>query len=138
MSTSTYGGARPMVGWIVFAATMLMVLGSIDFIEGLIAAIRKHYYVATPSQIIVFNTQTWGWLTLLWGIVIFLAGLSLWRGASWARWFAVVVVCINLIGQLMWLGSSGYVVWTLTVIAIDFMVIYALLVRWEGYSEMTA
>src|SRR5690349_7460685 len=128
MSTSTYGGARPTVGWTVFAARMLMVLGSIDFIEVLFAAIRKHYCVATPSQIVVFKTQTWGWLTLLWGIVIFLAGLSLWRGASWARWFAVVVVCINLIGQLMWLGSSGYVVWTLTVIAIDFMVIYALLV----------
>src|SRR5690348_6040722 len=137
MSTSTYGGARPMVGWIVFAATMLMVVGSIDFLEGLIAAIRKQYYVATPRQIIIFNTTTWGWLTLLWGIVLFLAGLSLWRGSSWARWFAVVVTVINLFGQLAWLGAS-YPLWTLTVIAIDIMIIYALIVRWEGYSEMTA
>jgi hypothetical protein len=137
MSTTTYGGARPMVGWIVFAATMMMIIGSVSFLEGLIAAIRKQYYVATPSQIIVFNTQTWGWLTLLLGIVLFLTGLALWNGAGWARWVALVAVSINLIGQLAWLGS-GYPVWTLTIIAIDIIVIYALTARWTGYSEATA
>jgi hypothetical protein len=137
MSTTTYGGARPMVGWIVFAATMMMIIGSVSFLEGLIAAIRKHYYVMTPSQIIIFNTTTWGWLTLLLGIVLFLTGLALWNGSSWARWVSIVVVSINLLGQLAWLGSS-YPVWTLTVIAIDIIILYALTARWTGYSEITA
>src|SRR3954469_20135515 len=60
--------ARPMAGWIVFAATMMMVIGSIDFFEGLIAVIRKQYYALTPNQVIVFNMTTWGWLMMLFGI----------------------------------------------------------------------
>jgi hypothetical protein len=124
-----------MAGWIVFAAAMMMVIGSIDFIEGLIAVIRKQYYVVTPSQIIVFNVTTWGWLTLIWGIVLFLAGMALWSGQSWARWFAIVACSINVLGQLSWLGSSSYPVWTLTAIALDIIVIYALTVRWTGYPD---
>jgi hypothetical protein len=124
-----------MAGWIVFAAAMMMVIGSIDFIEGLIAVIRKEYYVVTPSQIIVFNVTTWGWLTLIWGIVLFLAGMALWSGQSWARWFAIVACSINVLGQLSWLGSSSYPVWTLTAIALDIIVIYALTVRWTGYPD---
>jgi hypothetical protein len=64
--------------------------------------IRKHYYVVTPNQIVVFNVTTWGWLTLIWGIVLVLAGLALWSGATWARWFSIVAVSINLLGQLGW------------------------------------
>jgi hypothetical protein len=125
-----------MAGWIVFAATLLIVMGSINFIEGLIAAIRKEYYVLTSNQIIVFDMTTWGWLTLIWGIVLILAGLALWRGASWARWFAIVAVSINVLGQLSWLGSTSYPLWTLSAISIGIIVIYALTVRWEGYPEM--
>jgi predicted membrane protein DUF2127 len=137
MTTTAYSGsaARPMAGWIVFAAAMMMVIGAIDFIEGLIAVIRKHYYVVGPNQIVVFNMTTWGWLTLLWGIVLFLAGMALWSGQSWARWFAIVVCCINIIGQLLWLGSTTTPVWTLTVIALNIIVVYALTARWTGYPE---
>jgi hypothetical protein len=137
MTSTAYSGtaARPMAGWIVFAAAMMMVIGSIDFIEGLIAVIRKQYYVLTANQIIVFNVTTWGWLTLLWGIVLFLAGLALWSGQSWARWFTIFACSINILGQLLWLGSSAYPLWTLTAIALGIIVIYALTVRWSGYPE---
>ena len=137
MTTTAYSGssARPMTGWIVFAAAMLMVIGSIDFFEGLIAVIRKQYYVLTPNQIVVFNVTTWGWLTLIWGIVLFLAGLALWSGASWARWFTIVAVVINTLEQLAWLGSSQYPLWTLVSIVLGIVVIYALTVRWSGYPD---
>jgi hypothetical protein len=137
MASTAYSGtaARPMAGWIVFAATMMMVIGSIDFFEGLIAVIRKQYYVLTPNQVIVFNVTTWGWLTIIWGIVLFLAGLALWSGASWARWFTIVACCINVLGQLAWLGSTSYPLWTLTSIVLGIVVIYALTVRWSGYPE---
>jgi hypothetical protein len=137
MTTTAYSGtaARPMAGWIVFAATMMMVIGSIDFFEGLIAVIRKQYYVLTPNQLVVFNMTTWGWLMMLWGIVLFLTGLALWSGASWARWFTVVVCTINVLGQLGWLGSSQYPLWTLTSVVLGIVVIYALTVRWTGYTD---
>lgn len=140
MTTTAYSGtgARPMAGWIVFAAVLMMVIGSIDFIEGLIAVIRKEYYVLTPNQVIVFNMTTWGWLTLLWGILLFLAGMALWAGQGWARWFTVVACCINILGQLSWLGSGSYPLWTLTAITLNIIVVYALTARWTGYSDTVA
>src|SRR5215475_13150693 len=126
---------EPMTGWIGFAAIMMLIIGSIDFLEGLIAVIRKTYYVYTPNQIIVFDVKTWGWLTLIWGIVLILVGLALGNGASWARWFTIVAVSINVLGQLSWLGSSAYPLWTLVGITLSVIVLYALLVRWEGYPE---
>jgi hypothetical protein len=78
--------APAMAGWITFAASVMLIVGSIDFFEGLTAVIRKQYFVVGPNQVIVFNTTTWGWLMLVWGIVMILAGLALWGGAGWARW----------------------------------------------------
>jgi hypothetical protein len=124
-----------MAGWIVFASFVMMIVGAIDFFEGLTAVIRKQYYVLTPNQIVVFNVQTWGWLMLIWGIVLFLAGLALWRGAGWARWFTVVAASVNVLGQLGFLGSTSYPLWSLTSIALGIVVIYALTARWEGYAQ---
>jgi hypothetical protein len=125
----------PMAGWIVFAAVVMLIVGTIDFFEGLVAVIRKQYYVLTPNQIIVFDVKTWGWLTLLWGILLLIAGLALWTGAGWARWFTIVVASINVVAQLGFLGSATYPLWALTGIALSIVVIYALCARWEGYPE---
>jgi hypothetical protein len=117
-------------GWVGFAAIMAMIIGSLDFFEGLIAIIRKQYYAVTPEHIIVVNTTTWGWVTLLWGIVVFCAGLGLAAKAGWARWFTIIVVTLNLIGQLGWLGSSQYPLWSLTLVALQIVVLFALTARW--------
>ena len=131
-ASTAYSGARarPMAGWIVFAATMLLVIGSIDFFEGLIAVIRKQYYVLTPNQIIVFNVTTWGWLTLLWGVVLAFVGLGLVSGATWARWVSIVVVSITVIEQLAFVGSSSYPLFALAVLGLSIVILYALIVRW--------
>ncbi len=63
-------------GWIAFAGWLMVIIGTIDFFQGLIAVIRDQYYVFTPNQIVVFDMTTWGWITLIWGIVLGLAGLG--------------------------------------------------------------
>ena len=73
-------------GWIGFAGLLLVIIAMIDFFEGLIAIIRGSYYAVTPNQIIVFDTTTWGWLTLIWAVVIGLTGFGLLSGSTWARW----------------------------------------------------
>lgn len=118
-------------GWVGFAAIMMVVIGSIDAFEGLIAIIRSDYYQYTANGVIIFSTTKWGWLMLLWGILLVMVGLALAAKSSWARWTSVVLIIINLLAQLGWLGSSPYPVWTLTVIALQIIVLYALTVRWS-------
>ena len=100
--------------------------------------IRKHYYVVTSNQIIVFDMRTWGWVTLAWGAVLFLSGLALWSGADWARWFAIVLASLNILEALAWLGSNAYPLWTLVIIGLNVTVLYALCARWPGHPEQQA
>jgi hypothetical protein len=122
-------------GWIAFAGLLMIVLGFIDFFEGLIAVIRKEYFVAAPNQIIVFNVSTWGWLTLLWGIVLAFVGLGLLNGSSWARWVSIVVIVVTIFEQLAFVGSAAYPLWALTVLVLSFIVLYALVARWHDAQE---
>jgi hypothetical protein len=125
-------------GWIAFAGILMVLIGAIDVFQGLIAIIRDNYYAITPSQIIVFDLTTWGWITLLWGIVIGLAGLGLLSGASWARWLAIVAASLNVIGQLGFVGSSQYPLWALTGLTLTLVVLYALIVHWSDRPAMAA
>jgi hypothetical protein len=110
---------------------MMVIIGTLDFFQGLIAVIRDQYYVLAPNQIIVFDLTTWGWITLIWGIVVALAGLGLLARSGWARWFAIVVGSLNFVVQLGFVGSSQYPLWALTVLALTVVVLYALIVRWD-------
>ena len=118
-------------GWIAFAGLLMIVIGFIDFFEGLIAVIRNQYYLATPNQIIVFDTTTWGWLTMIWGVILAFVGLGLLNGSSWARWTAVVVLVVTILEQLAFVGSSQYPLWALTVLTLSIIVLYALVARWD-------
>jgi hypothetical protein len=118
-------------GWIDFAGILMVIIGFLDFFEGLIAIIRGEYFVIHGNQLIVFDTTTWGWLTLVFGVVLVFAGFGLLSRAGWARWLAIVLVIVNLVEQLGWLGNSSYPLWTLIMIALQIIVLFALTARWR-------
>jgi len=122
-------------GWVVFAGLMMIIMGVLEALEGLIAIIRDDYYVLTPQQIVVFDMTTWGWIALIWGIVVAIAGFSLLLQQSWARWFAIVVASLNFIVQLGFVGSNRYPLWALVTMAVNILVLYALIIRWGEVRE---
>ena len=114
------------VGWIVFAGTMMMLLGVFHMFEGLIALFR-HAYIALPTSglTIQVSYSQWGWLQLIAGALVFLAGLGLFTGRLWARTLAVVLVAISALINFAW--ANLYPFWSLTLLALDFFVIYAII-----------
>lgn len=118
-------------GWIRFAGILMLIIGSIDFFEGLIAVIRSEYYLFTPNQIIVFDTTTWGWIMMIWGIIVLAAGFGLSTGASWARWFTIVVASLSFLIQLGFVGNAAYPLWALVSITLTAVVLYAVTIRWD-------
>jgi hypothetical protein len=123
--------SRSMAGWIGFAGILMLIIGSIDFFQGLIALFEDEYFVVTASGFLVVDLTAWGWIMLIWGVLLVLAGLGLISAQSWARWFAIVVVSVNVIAQLGFLGNSQYPLWSLTVMALNVIVLYALTARWS-------
>jgi hypothetical protein len=134
-STSMSGGGRQSmeesevtgwVGWIVFAGTMMAILGVFHMFEGLIALFR-HTQIAFPASgltIQVSYTQ-FGWLQILAGAVVFLVGLALFTGRMWARTLGVILVSISALVNFAWAGI--YPFWSLTLLAIDFFILYAII-----------
>jgi multisubunit Na+/H+ antiporter MnhG subunit len=122
-------------GWVGFASIMLTIIGAINFFEGLIAVIRDNYYAIHGDQLIVFDTTTWGWLMMIIGVLLFLVGLGLASKQGWARWTAVILIVINLLAQLGWLGNTAYPLWALTVITLQIIVLYALTARWSEVAS---
>jgi len=125
-------------GWIWFAGLLLMIIGAMDFFQGLIAVIRGSYYTVTPNQIVVLDLTEWGWITLIWGIIVGLVGMGLLSGQSWARWTAIIVGSLNFLVQLGFVGSAAYPLWALTVLALNIVILYALIVRWSGARSAVA
>ena len=120
-----------MAGWIGFAGIVMLILGMIDFFQGLIALFDDKYFVVTASGFLVVDLTAWGWIMMIWGVLLVLAGLGLLGGQGWARWFTIVVVALNFFAQLGFLGNSNYPLWALTALALNVVVLYALTARWS-------
>lgn len=131
--------ARSMAGWIGFAGILMVLLGGLSVFQGLIALLEDDYYVVTQSGYLVVDITGWGWIMLIWGIVLALIGLALLGGASWARWVSILLVSINVFGQLGFLGNSNDQVWLLITLSLNIIVLYALIVRWhDSQGELQA
>ena len=130
--------SRSMAGWIGFAGILMLIVGSIDFFQGLIALFEDEYFVVSRSGFLVVDLTSWGWFLVIWGVLLLLTGLGLIAGQGWARWVAIVAVSLNIIGQLGFLGNSDTPLWALTVIALNVVVLYALTARWsESRADLT-
>ena len=131
--------SRSMAGWIGFAGILLLVVGAIDFMQGLIALFEDEYYVVTQSGFLVVDLTAWGWIMMIWGVLLVLGGLGLLSAQGWVSWFTIVVVCLNFIAQLGFLGNSQYPLWSLTVMALNVIILFALTARWsESTSDLQA
>jgi hypothetical protein len=111
-------------GWIVFAATIMLMLGIFHVITGLVALFEEDYFLVTKNGLVVSADFTaWGWTHLILGAVIAAAGSALLSGAMWARVVAVVVALLSSVVNLAFL--SAYPLWSAIMIAVDVLVIYA-------------
>lgn len=117
------------VGWGVFAAIMLIIAGGFDVLYGFIAlAMPDSAYLTTGGgALFLFDVAGWGWWHVISGALLVLIGAALFSGATWARVVAIILVIINAIGQLFLLPVQPW--WSLIVLALDFLVIYALTVH---------
>ena len=74
--------SKSMAGWIGFAGILMLIVGSIDFFQGLIALFEDEYFVVTASGFLVVDLTAWGWIMLIWGVLLVLAGLGLVSGTG--------------------------------------------------------
>jgi hypothetical protein len=117
----------PWVGWIVFAALVMIAGGVLNLIQGLVALLDEDYYAPRSDLMIDMSYQVWGWTLLLFGAFVAAAGYELLSGRMWARWVAVVLLAFDAL--LNFAFAAGYPFWSIIAIGLDVIVIYALVVH---------
>jgi hypothetical protein len=115
------------LGWVYFSGFLMIILGFFQIIAGLAALLNDQYFVALRAHLLVLDYTQWGWIHLILGIVILMAGLSLFNGSTWARIVGVWLAMVNLVAQFAFV--SVYPIWSILMMVLDVIIIYSLTVH---------
>ena len=112
------------VGFIVFAAVMMIMTGVFQALAGLVAIFENEFYVATRNYLFQFDATTWGWIHLIGGVIVALAGWGVLAGQTWARVVGITLAVLSAIANFLFIPY--YPFWSMLIIALDIFVIWAL------------
>jgi len=115
-------------GWVVFASAMMFLLGCFQAVQGLVAIFDDGFYHVTEGGLVVDVDYTaWGWTHLLLGALIIISGAGVLTGNLAARTVGVVLAGLSALVNLAFV--EAYPVWSVLIITLDVLVIYALVVH---------
>jgi hypothetical protein len=121
-------GARPVSGWAVgfsaFAGAIMLMVGFFQAFAGLAALFNDEFFVRTPNYTYDIDITGWGWIHLIIGVVISLAGLGIFSGALWARSVGIGLALLSAFANFFFIPV--YPVWAILLIALNVVVIWAL------------
>jgi len=111
-------------GWVIFAGTMLAIVGTLNFVYGIAAISNSKFYVREATYVIS-DLNTWGWVLLAIGCVQLVSAVGIWMKTPGARWVGIVTAALNAIVQMFLIPANPWL--AVSLFAIDILVIYGLL-----------
>ena len=115
-------------GWIVFAGVLMLLAGGNMAINGLWALHASSQVEKTIGDTLLFssgNLDTWGWIYLIVGALVLIAGIAVFFRAAFGMWIGIIAAMVQAIFAFFWIFSP-YWPGALVIIAVDLLVIYAL------------
>lgn len=118
-------------GWVIFAGTMMLMLGLFNFIYGIVLLLNNEWVVLVEgggeAALLLFDFTTWAWILIVVGATQLFTAWGIFTGQTWARIVGIIIAIVNAAGQLA--ALSIYPLWALTILVLDVLVIYALSVH---------
>ncbi|MEV0360838.1 hypothetical protein AB0H71_32750 [Nocardia sp. NPDC050697] len=107
----------------IAAAVLLLAVAVLSVLQGISAVAEDALFVVGPEYVYSFDTTTWGWIHIVLGVLLGIAAVGLMTGATWARVTAIGLAALSIISNFLWLPY--YPAWSLLIIALDVVVIWA-------------
>ena len=137
-STSRSTSRAPTSGWAVgftvFAAIMMLMVGAWQALTGLVAIFENEFYVPTRNYIFQFDVTAWGWIHLVLGLIVAFAGYGLLSGKTWARIVGITLAALS--ATVNFLFIPYYPFWAILMIAVDIFVIWALTAHGREFKAL--
>jgi hypothetical protein len=124
---SPYNSPSAWVGWIAFAAAIMILLGSLHIFQGLVALFRDEVFVVSDALVVSVDYTAWGVVHIIGGLLILAAGFGVLAGNVWARTLGVIMALISAIVNVAFIGA--YPFWSVIMVALDVVIILALTVH---------
>jgi len=115
-------------GWIIFTGIVMIIAGANMFINGLWALHASSAVTSKFKDQLLFsdnNLDTWGWIYVIVGGVVLLAGMFVFVRSRWAVWVGLLAATVQAVFAFFWLFGP-YWQGALIIIIIDMLVIHAL------------
>ena len=112
------------IGGVSFAGTMMILVGVFQVIAGLAAIFEDEFFVVSQNYVFDLDVTAWGWIHLIIGIVVVLAGYFLFVGRVWAATLAIFLAMLSAVANFFFIPY--YPFWSLLMIAIAIWVIWSI------------
>ncbi len=113
-------------GWVLFAGTMIMIAGFLNFIWGIAAIDNSSFFTDEGRYVIFDDLNTWGWFLLIFGVLQLIAAFSIWNRHAYGRVLGVFSASVNAVILLFTVNAFPFAAFMLFII--DLLVIYGLVV----------
>jgi hypothetical protein len=119
---------QPISGWaaggISFAATMAVLVGTFQIMQGLVAVFNDDFYVVTRNYTFDLDVSAWGWIHMSIGVVMLVVGFGLYARALWAVIGGLAVAMLSALSNFFFIPY--YPIWALLLIGLDAWIIWSL------------
>ncbi|MFO0920476.1 MAG: hypothetical protein U0451_02280 [Candidatus Saccharimonadales bacterium] len=112
------------IGWIYFGGLMMMLLGSIHIIAGLVALFDNDVILVGKNNVWLLDITAWGWVHLIAGIIVLMAGLAVMSGKMWGRVVGIVLGVLAAIANFAFIPV--YPLWSILMFTLCVIIVFAL------------
>jgi len=113
-------------GRVVFAATLLLIVGTLNIIYG-IGALDDANVLINDHRLVLTNLHTLGWVSIVIGIIQLTGGISLIAGNTYGRVIAIVAGSLGAIEALLGIGGS-YPWWSLCIFFLCIYIVHGIFI----------
>ena len=121
---------RGATGLVIFAGVMMIMAGGFQAFDGLVGLMANEFFLSTRNYLFQFDATRWGWIHLVIGLLVLVAGFALLAGQTWGRVVGIVLAVLSAMANFAFIPY--YPFWSLTIIALDVLVIWALAAHGRG------
>jgi hypothetical protein len=126
--------SRAWVGWIFFAASLMLLVGLFQVLMGVVALFDEAYFLVAKDELLIpVKFTVWGWTHIGLGVVAIVAGFGVMLAQLWARVIAIFLAILSIFSALAFYAATP--LWNLSIIMFNIIVIFALVVHGDEVED---
>lgn len=128
------GDVSGWIGWIYFGGLMMVLLGMLHMTAGFVALFKDEVYLLTTSNVWILDLTTWGWVHVIAGLIVLMAGFAVMSGKMWGRVVGILIGILAAVANFAFIPI--YPVWSIIMLTVSILVVFALVAHGDEAKDL--